>query len=165
MSAKEEQPLVCSAIRRPLRTALSRSARLAGLATCLLGLGSAWAPATFADAAPGDLDASFGGDGRVVTDFGAIDFANGVAVRPDGRIVAAGGRITMGASDFALARYTADGTLDPSFAGNGTIRTNHQAIGDRRRDGSDDPRQTTRDRAGEGQRDRAGGHLLVGLDL
>jgi uncharacterized delta-60 repeat protein len=123
MSTKEEQPLVSSAIKRPLRTALGRSAYVVGLAACLFGLGSAWAPAAFADAAPGDLDASFGGDGRVVTDFGAIDIANGVAVQPDGRIVAAGGRITMAASDFALARYNPDGSLDPSFAGNGTLRT------------------------------------------
>ena len=123
MSAKEERPLICSAIRRPLRAALSRSACVAGLATCLLGLGSAWAPAAFADAAPGDLDASFGGDGRVLTDFGASDVANAVAVQPDGMIVAAGAIGGPGGSDFALARYSPDGSLDPGFSDDGRVNT------------------------------------------
>lgn len=52
--------------------------------------------------ADGTLDASFGSDGTVVTDF----VAWGVALQPDGRIVAAGGA----GSDFALARYDSDGS-------------------------------------------------------
>jgi hypothetical protein len=40
---------------------------------------------------PGDLDPSFGGDGKVVTwPIGSIASANGVAIQPDGKIVAAG---------------------------------------------------------------------------
>jgi uncharacterized delta-60 repeat protein len=49
----------------------------------------------------GSLDSTFGGDGRVSTDFGDGDFAFGLALQPDGKLVAAG--ITGGT--FALARY------------------------------------------------------------
>lgn len=45
------------------------------------------------------------------------DEAQGVAVQPDdGKIVVAG-------STFALARYNANGTLDPTFDGDGKVRT------------------------------------------
>jgi hypothetical protein len=40
-------------------------------------------------------------DGRVVTDFGAQEYAFGVAIQTDGSIVAAG----PGSGDFAVARY------------------------------------------------------------
>ena len=49
----------------------------------------------------GSLDASFSGDGRKRTSFGAFDIANGVALQGDGRIVAVGD----GNGEFALARY------------------------------------------------------------
>lgn len=62
-----------------------------------------------AAAAAGDLDPSFDGDGKVITDFsGQNDAAQGLAIQPDGKIVAAG---TSG-NDFALARYCPDGRLD-----------------------------------------------------
>ena len=58
----------------------------------------------------GTLDASFGGDGKVTTDFSAgWDGASGVAIQADGRIVVVG---TAGRTKFALARYNSDGTLD-----------------------------------------------------
>jgi uncharacterized delta-60 repeat protein len=43
----------------------------------------------------------------------------------DGKIVAAGGTENQVAftSDFALARYTPDGSLDPSFSGDGMQTT------------------------------------------
>ena len=59
-------------------------------------------------AAPGDLDPTFSGDGKVTTGFGfgPDDAANGIAVLGDGKIVAVGeGRGSDGTSDFALARY------------------------------------------------------------
>ena len=49
----------------------------------------------------GSLDASFSGDGRKRTSFGAFDVANGVALQGDGRIVAVG----AGNGEFALARF------------------------------------------------------------
>ena len=74
----------------------------------------------------GSLDPTFSGDGKVTTGFGfgPDDAANGIAVLGDGKIVAAG-RTSGGAtsSDFALARYNPNGTLDTSFSGNGKQTT------------------------------------------
>lgn len=51
----------------------------------------------------GTLDTSFGGDGKVTTDFTAEeDVASAVAIQSDGRIVAAG---KARGNRFALARY------------------------------------------------------------
>jgi uncharacterized delta-60 repeat protein len=63
--------------------------------------------------ADGSLDTSFGTGGKVTTDFGYTDFATGVAVLADGKIVVSG----TSNGDFALARYNADGSLDTSFTG------------------------------------------------
>ncbi|MCA3749091.1 MAG: hypothetical protein IN808_08140, partial [Rubrobacter sp.] len=67
--------------------------------------------------ANGNPDTTFSGDGRLTTDFGsASDVAYGLALQADGRIVAAG---QTSQSDFALARYNPDGTLDETFDGAG----------------------------------------------
>jgi uncharacterized delta-60 repeat protein len=72
----------------------------------------------------GTLDASFGTGGRVTTDFaGGVDTALSVAIQADGKIVAAGMATINGISDFALARYNRDGTLDASFGTGGTVTT------------------------------------------
>jgi uncharacterized delta-60 repeat protein len=71
-----------------------------------------------AGAADGDLDPTFSDDGRVVSDFGFEDRAEGVAVQPDGAIVVAG---TSCGGDFLVARYNADGSPDTSFDGDGRI--------------------------------------------
>jgi uncharacterized delta-60 repeat protein len=73
----------------------------------------------------GSLDPSFSGGGKLTTGFDGQfgddnDEAYGVAVQPDGKIVAAGSSDAYGV---ALARYDADGSLDPSFAGGGTETT------------------------------------------
>ncbi len=82
----------------------------------------AWAAP--AAAAPGDLDTSFGDDGRVTTSFGGGgDFAADVVVQPDGRIVVAGSTGAGGVSDFALARYLPNGSLDRSFSDDGMVTT------------------------------------------
>jgi uncharacterized delta-60 repeat protein len=81
-------------------------------------------------AAPGDLDPTFNGDGKVTTHFNISDEAHGVAIQPDGKIVAAGfawcppcaGGPTE-PHDFALARYNRDGSLDPTFDGDGRVTT------------------------------------------
>jgi uncharacterized delta-60 repeat protein len=74
--------------------------------------------------ADGALDAGFGINGLVTIDFDGDtggDRANGIALQSDGKIVVAG--TTHGAAqqsaDFAVARLTADGILDPAFAGSG----------------------------------------------
>jgi uncharacterized delta-60 repeat protein len=76
--------------------------------------------AASAQAAPGDLDSMFGVGGKLTTDFGGgPDGAQAVALQPDGKIVAAG---TSG-TDFGLARYNPDGSLDASFGAGGKVTT------------------------------------------
>lgn len=77
----------------------------------------------------GRLDTSFGGgDGKVRTDFnteGSPDYfvsIGGLAIQPDGKIIAAGHSGEMGAL-FTLARYYPGGALDKTFGGgDGSIR-------------------------------------------
>ena len=73
----------------------------------------------------GSLDTSFSGDGKQTTDFGGDDLANDVAIQANGRIVTAG-IATGGATgnDFALTRYNSNGSLDPTFSGDGRRRSN-----------------------------------------
>ena len=80
--------------------------------------------AAIAFAAPGDLDASFGGDGVVYTSFArsSNSFAADSAVQSDGKIVAAG-RAGISSGRFAVARYNVDGSLDGTFSGDGKVTT------------------------------------------
>jgi uncharacterized delta-60 repeat protein len=71
----------------------------------------------------GSLDTSFGGMGKVTTDFGSDDFASSVAIQADGKIVATGSSGGLSNNDFALVRYNSDGSLDASFGGTGKITT------------------------------------------
>src|SRR5262245_15437749 len=78
----------------------------------------------YAQTGSGTLDASFGTGGKVTTDFaGAGDGVGGIAVQPDGKLVAAGAASINWQLDFALARYNSDGTLDTSFGNNGQVTT------------------------------------------
>ena len=73
-----------------------------------------------AQAAPGDLDPTFSGDGKQTTNFGfGVSSAEATVRQPDGKIVAVGGA----GGNFALARYNPNGTLDPSFSGDGRQTT------------------------------------------
>ena len=82
---------------------------------------------TPAQAAPGDLDPSFGTGGKVLTDLGSasLDFVSAIAIQADGKIVAAGFSSSDGGltGDFALVRYNADGSLDGSFGSGGKVLT------------------------------------------
>jgi uncharacterized delta-60 repeat protein len=71
----------------------------------------------------GSLDASFGVGGKVTTIFAGDSRAFAVAIQADGKIVAAGGRSDPFVTDFALARYNADGSLDTSFGTGGKVTT------------------------------------------
>jgi uncharacterized delta-60 repeat protein len=85
--------------------------------------GETFGPSTFSVVryeADGALDTSFGTDGRVKTAFSAGAFPHDVVVQADGKIVVVGG---VG-NRFGLARFTADGTLDPTFGGDGRVTTN-----------------------------------------
>jgi uncharacterized delta-60 repeat protein len=71
----------------------------------------------------GSLDASFGGDGKVTTDFTpGDDDGYSVALQADGRIVVAGQAGSRN-TKFALARYETDGSLDTTFGENGKLTT------------------------------------------
>jgi uncharacterized delta-60 repeat protein len=64
----------------------------------------------------GSLDTSFDSDGKVTTDFfGYTDCANGLAIQADGKIVVVGQSNQVYNSDFAIARYNTNGSLDTSF--------------------------------------------------
>src|SRR5512145_1328465 len=77
-------------------------------------------PASAADGIPSTF---FDSDGKLTTDFfGGDDYATAVAVQSDGKIVAAGYTVG-GTTDFALARYSADGSLDTSFDFGGRLTT------------------------------------------
>ena len=74
--------------------------------------------------ADGSLDATFGTQGKVTTDFGlGFDLATARALRPDGKIVVAGYAYNGTDYDFALARYQVDGTLDTAFGAGGKVTT------------------------------------------
>jgi len=90
-------------------SSLTRFQRVGALLLILLSL-----PAAVL-AAPGDLDPSFDGDGRVLTDFGGFDRPFDVVRQPDGKLVAAGVSFINGSEDFSLARYHPDGSLDTEF--------------------------------------------------
>jgi uncharacterized delta-60 repeat protein len=72
----------------------------------------------------GRLDSRFGDGGRQVTAFpgGHSDRAFGLALQPDGRVVAAG-ETQAAPTKFALVRYRANGTPDPSFGSGGLVTT------------------------------------------
>ena len=65
----------------------------------------------------GSPDADFDGDGFRLVDFGDGDLAVGLALQPDGKIVASGISQGPGTGDAAVARLNADGSPDPSFGG------------------------------------------------
>jgi uncharacterized delta-60 repeat protein len=72
----------------------------------------------------GALDTSFGGDGKVTTNFGSdLDQAGGLVIQPDGKIVVAGSSTASGSQDVALARYHPNGTLDQTFGSDGKVLT------------------------------------------
>src|SRR5256886_8686107 len=80
-----------------------------------------------AQAADGDLDPTFGTDGKVLTDFDhSTDIANAVAVQTDGKLVVIGTTYInndFSDEDFAVARYNPDGTLDETFGVGGKVQT------------------------------------------
>jgi uncharacterized delta-60 repeat protein len=77
----------------------------------------------------GTPDPVFGTGGTVTTDFnGSTDRAYAVAVQPDGGILVAGHATNAArtGTDIALARYTSDGALDPTFGSAGRVTTTVQ---------------------------------------
>src|SRR5437870_12570568 len=110
--------------KRQRIAATARPASTAGLLSALFLIA---ALLDIVQAAPGDLDPTFGNGGKVTTDFGSNTFAQAfaLAVQTDGRIVVAGlsEPCAVCHSDFALARYQIDGSLDTSFGSGGKVTT------------------------------------------
>lgn len=69
----------------------------------------------------GEIDTTFGVNGKVVTGFGPNDNrANAIVLQPDGKLIVGGSCQTFdGSIHFALARYNPNGTLDTTFGTNG----------------------------------------------
>ena len=74
--------------------------------------------------ANGDRDQSFGANGLTIVPFSnAPDISLGVALQPDGKIIAAGFGNNGTNNDFGVARVNSNGTLDATFGGDGTVLT------------------------------------------
>ncbi|KQX50045.1 MULTISPECIES: DUF11 domain-containing protein [unclassified Streptomyces] len=93
---------------RTLRTAWAAVALAAALVVALPGA---------ALAAPGDLDPTFGPDGRVTTPITGYAEGHDIARQSDGKLVVVG----TSEAGFALARYGTNGALDPTFGGDGIV--------------------------------------------
>jgi uncharacterized delta-60 repeat protein len=79
--------------------------------------------------ADGTLDTTFSGDGKVFTALGQGGFGgfSGIAIQPNGKILAVGTGVLAGRSlfvqGFALVRYTTGGALDTAFSRDGKVLT------------------------------------------
>ncbi len=97
----------------------------------ILGLLCGVLSLTKVSAAPGDLDFSFGVQGRQMILIPNLTHPNSqdwnptrdIAFQPDGKILVAGSAWdTSIGMDFTVTRFNADGSLDTSFANNGVFR-------------------------------------------
>jgi uncharacterized delta-60 repeat protein len=101
------------------------------LIACLLSVFTLALHGKSGEAAPGDLDTSFGQNGFAFADFDNIglDFssARGVAIQSDGKIVVAGHARTTGVNfsqtALVVARFNANGSADPTFGNGGKVVT------------------------------------------
>ena len=72
----------------------------------------------------GSLDTSFGANGITLIDRGNHSRLNAVVMDDSGRIIVAGIEWIGSGSDFVVARFNADGSLDTTFDGDGVALTN-----------------------------------------
>ena len=78
------------------------------------------------------LDTTFDADGRVTISFSAgDDVGSGIAVQSDGKIVVVGTSDDgSGTSQFAVARFNVNGSLDNSFGNGGKVLTKFSLTGE-----------------------------------
>jgi uncharacterized delta-60 repeat protein len=99
---------------------------LAAAAMVLVGV----ACAGTATAAPGDLDPSFAGGGKLtLAPGGKQTEIDDVAVEPDGKLVLAGWIDQGGSLDFLVVRLNTDGSFDQGFGSGGVATMNFPAKG------------------------------------
>jgi uncharacterized delta-60 repeat protein len=111
--------------------AASVSSRRMLIALTLIILISSWTVSNPVWAFAGELDQTFGMNGKVTTAFSGIgDSGNAVALQTDGKIVVAGTTFIGSHEDFALARYNPNGSLDSTFGVQGKTITDFSGIFD-----------------------------------
>lgn len=71
----------------------------------------------------GSLDSSFDSDGIAYADFGSTDYGKSIVIQNDGKILVAGHSSSGSLSDFEIARFNSDGSLDLSFDLDGKVTT------------------------------------------
>lgn len=77
----------------------------------------------------GTLDTTFDGDGKFVRDItNGLDHVLGLAIRPDGKIIATGHANAGTATDFATLRLNVDGSIDTSFGTAGLVLTDFGGV-------------------------------------
>lgn len=80
----------------------------------------------------GGLDATFASAGWLAADYSPADTSSSLLALTDGRLMLAGDALnTAGSADLALARFSADGAPDPTFAANGLSLTGLSGGSDR----------------------------------
>ena len=86
----------------------------------MVGSSTDWVMARYE--ADGTLDSTFGTGGKVTLDWnGGADNAWGLALTPDGKIVASGNETDGSGQRFAVARFNPDGSLDTDFNTTGMV--------------------------------------------
>jgi hypothetical protein len=78
----------------------------------------------------GEVDTSCGTNGIVTEDFNGTAYYSSSAIQKDGKLVAVGDTWNGSTSNFAVARYNTDGTLDFTFSEDGKETTNFEFVKD-----------------------------------
>jgi uncharacterized delta-60 repeat protein len=70
----------------------------------------------------GTLDTTFGYSGKIIQSIGSYgDYGQSLAIQPDGKILLGGKCYNRSNSDFCIARFNSNGTLDTSFGFSGKV--------------------------------------------
>ena len=67
----------------------------------------------------GSFDAGFNGGEILYTNTGIISYSNSILIQHDGKILMGGYMYNGSSTDFTIMRYNSNGTLDPTFSGDG----------------------------------------------
>jgi uncharacterized delta-60 repeat protein len=110
---------------RAVAMALQSDGKIVVTGSSWAGAGTTTQAAAMRFLADGTLDPAFGAGGKTTFGFSANDNAvTSLALQPDGRILVAGYTFdARGVSDFALARLSANGSIDGTFGNAGKVVT------------------------------------------